>query len=65
MAQEGIAWIIGDRHCTSASLTEEIADGAAIGHQRHTTPLSIWHTVGTVAAVLTGTEQIFSRSPET
>lgn len=54
MAQEGIAWIMRDRHRTSDSLPEETENGAALGHQRYVRPLSIWHTVGTDTVGLTG-----------
>lgn len=54
MAQEGVVWIMGDKH-SLAILSEEIAEVATLGHQRPMKPLPVWHTVGTDATGLTST----------
>lgn len=52
MAQEGIVWIIST---ALAILSEEIAEVAALGHQRPVKPFPVWHTVGTEDTGLTST----------
>lgn len=42
-----------DNKHSTAILPGEVAEGAALGHQRAVKPFPVWHTVGTEAAGLT------------